>query len=469
MTPAVLLASVLLVSPASTMSPSPTPTPDIPLSEVAIGPGPAGSLVLVDSVSGPPLVTVVIAARTGSATDPKGKAGLAYLGTVLARRGAGDRDRSALDEAFDSLGAQMVVEVDPDSVRLRGNVLERHLDAFLDLLASIVLSPRFDPRELGRTRNELIAQMDEARNDDRTLCERFFDARLYGTHPYGTPVDGTPRSLRRIRREDLLRRHRQVFVGQNLVFAAAGPLDLAGFQTRLAARFGRLRRGPAPKNNTPAAPKPAAGWRVQLVDKPDRQQTQIMFGQPSISATDPDRYALALAMASFGGGAMTATLMDEVRTKRGLAYSAYMDLSLRRGPGALRGWLYTSTGRTVKTLKLVLRLYTELAQKGLPEERLPAWKQHLIGTYAAELDDPAHRLSARVAALLAGLPVDEVDRFAERIAAVTPAEINAAIARHIDPQRLAITLLATASVLKPMLLKSGVAEGAIDVVPWTSE
>jgi zinc protease len=432
------------------------------------GPGPGGSVVIVDPAPALPLVWVAVAARTGSAADPKGKEGLAAFAAELARRGAAGAPRAALDEALDGLGASLAVDVDPDSVRLVGQVLARNLDPFLDLLAQIILQPDFPPDELGRTRKELIAQLEEARNDDQVLCARFFERRLYGDHPYGNPAEGTAKSLTRIRREDIVRQHSRIFVGGNLIFGAAGGITLDDFSQRLQSRFAQLPAGPVPE--PPALPTPTRheGWRLELVDKPDRQQTQIMFGHPTLAAGDPDRIPLHLAMASFGGRGMTATLMDEVRTKRGLAYGAYMNLANRRGPGALRGWVFTSVKRTVTTLKLVLRLYRRLRKEGVPDERLRFFQSFVSGAHASDMDDPARRLDARVTAETRGLPADEVDTFADRIRAVTPAEVRAALDRHLDPENLAITLVATSSVVRPLLIRSGIAEGAIDVVPFES-
>jgi zinc protease len=432
------------------------------------GPGPAGSLVLVDQAPAVPLVWVTLAARTGSAADPKGKEGLAAFAAELARRAAAGRPRAAIDDALDGLGASLGVDVDQDSIRLEGNVLVRHLDAFLDLLADIVLRPDFPADELGRTRKELIAQLEEARNDDQALCARFFERRLYGDHPYGRPPEGTARGLSRIRREDILRQHARAFAGRTLIFAAAGGITLEDFSQRVASRFGELTPGPEPQPLELPAAAALEGWRVQLVDKPDRQQTQIMFGHPALPASHPDRLPLALALASFGGRGMTATLMDEVRTKRGLAYGAYMSLASRRGPGAVRGWVFTSVKRTVTTLKLVLRLYRRLRKQGIPEERLRFFQSFVAGAHASEMDDPARRLDARVTAETRGLPADEIDTFADRIRAVTPAEVQAALERHLDPENLAITLVATSEVVRPLLVRSGIAEGAIDVVAYDS-
>jgi zinc protease len=453
-----LLAMVLA---ASTLSAA-------PLARAAAGRGPAGSLVIVEEAPALPLVTLVVAVRTGSAADPRGQEGLADFAAELARHGAGRRSRAALDETLDGLGATLDVDVDPDSVRFVGQVLERNLDAFLALLADILLRPDFAPAELTRTRRELLAALDEARNDDRALCERFFERRLYGDHPYGHPPDGTAKSLARIGREDIAAHFRRTIVGKNLVFAASGALTLDDLRRRLEVHFGRLSTAAPPPPTAIPLPVRADGWRLQIVDKPDRQQTQIMFGHPTLPATDPDRVPLTLALASFGGRGMKATLMDEVRTKRGLAYGAYMGLGGHRGPSAVRGWVYTGTNRTVTTLKLVLRLYKKLRKDGLSPERLQFFQRFVAGSYAADMDDPSRRLAARVTAEIQGLPADEVDTFADKIRAVTPAQAAAAIERHLDPEHLAITLVGTAEVLVPLLLKSKVDEAAMDVVPFDS-
>ncbi|HEY0712443.1 MAG TPA: insulinase family protein, partial [Polyangia bacterium] len=279
----------------------------------------------------------------------------------------------------------------------------------------------------------------------------------------------TTKSLPRLKRDDLVAQHRRTFVGKNLIFAAAGGLTLEDFSERLATRFRTLRPGPAPTPPPLPEPNRPEGWRILLVDKPDRTQSQIMFGHPTLAATHPDRLALQLAIASFGGRGMNATLMDEVRTKRGLAYGAYMSLPTRRGPSALRGWVFTARARTVTTLKLVLRLFRKLRKEGLSPERLRFFQGFVAGSYSADLDDPVRRLDARVTAEISGLPPDEVDTLPARIRAITPEAVAGAIERHLDPDHLTITVLATAETLMPLLLKAKIEEGAIDVVPFDQD
>jgi zinc protease len=431
--------------------------------------GPAGSLLLVESNHSLPLVYVVVAARGGSSTDPHKHEGLTNLAAELARRGAGKRARAQLDSALDELGATLEVETDPDSVRFIGHVLARNLDPFLAILADIVVRPQLEAGELSRTVREIAAQIDESKNDDQTLCMRFFTRNLYGDHPYGGAPDGTRASLEALGVAEVAAHYRKLFVGRNLVFAGSGDVDSADFGARLDRAFTGLREGAPDKQPVLRVPVPSTGWRIQLVDKPDRQQAQIMFGHAGPPASDPDFVALEVGLAAFGGQGMTATLMDEVRTKRGLAYGAYLSLSERRGAGAIAGWVFSSNDKVVATLKLVLKLYLSFMEQGLEPARVETFKTFVVGSYASEMDVPEHRMDARLGAEMAGLPADFVDTFADRVRAVTPRQVNAAISKHVRARDLAITMVSTASTMRKLLVAAKIKDSAIDVVGWGSQ
>jgi zinc protease len=433
-------------------------------------PGPSGSMLIVESNPTIPLVHVVIASRSGSAADPRHREGLTNLAAEWARRGAGGKSREEIDVALDALGATLEVSTLPDSTRFEGEVLARNLDAYLALLADVLVRPNFSPAELERTRREVVGQIDELRNDDRALAGRFFVRNVYADHPYGHPADGIAAALEAARPEEVSGHFRRHFTGKNLVFAFSGDVEADALAAQLKRSFRSLAAAPAPEPNALELrePVPPKGWRIQLVDKPDRQQTQLLFGHPAVRATDPDFVPLTLGLAAFGGHAMNATMMTEIRRKRGLAYGAYLALAQRRGVGAATGWVFSGSDKTVTTLKLVLRLYVAFMEKGLTADEVAFFKRFLIGSHASEMDVPEHRLAARVSAEVAGLPADFVDRYPERVNAQTVATVNAAIKRRVHARDLAITMVATASVMKKLLVDAKVQESAIDIVPYDS-
>lgn len=431
-------------------------------------PGPSGSLIVVEPDAAVPLVQVAVAVRSGSGWDPHKKDGLANLAALVARRGAAGQTREQLDARIDALGATLEVRTEPDSVRFEGQVLARSLDAYLAVLADILLRPDFTAAEVSRTRREVLAEIEETRNDDDELGRRFFTRNLFGDHPYGHPPEGSRAGLERIRRDELVAHHRRHVVGPNLIFAAAGAVQTDDFAARVTRLFGAVPPSAAPGPNPLVVREPLtpSGWRIQIVDKPDRRQAHIWFGHFGVRASEPDYLPLLVAVTSFGGPGMKATLMDEVRTRRGLAYGAYMGLSQRLGRGSLSGWVSTSTEKAVTTLKMVLRLFLALGDKGIDDGRLAFAKAFLAGSRAAELDEPARRLDARLSAEIVGLPPSFVDEFPARVQAVTAAEVKAAISRRVRAKDLAITVVATADELRRRLLEAKVESSAVDVVPF---
>jgi len=431
-------------------------------------PGPAGSLVMVETNRALPLVHVVVAVRSGSGWDPHKKEGLAHLAAATARRGAAGQSRAQLDARLDALGASLDVTVDPDSTRFEGDVLAQHLDDLLAIAADVLLHPDFTPAEVARTRRDVLAQIDEGDNDDVALGARYFERNLYGDHPCGYPPEGARASLARVRREDLRAFFNQHVVGPNVILAASGDVSAQDFALAVTRHFGALPARPAPGPNPLALREPQQphGWRIQIVDKPDREQAQIFFGQLAVPATDPDYVPLLVLATSFGGRGMKATLMDEIRTKRSLAYGAYMTLSERLERGALSGWVQAATAKAVPTLKLALKLYVGLMEKGIDGDRLAFAKSFLTGALGTEMDDPSHRLDARVTAEIVGLPAGFVDDLPARIQAVTAAQLAAVVARRIHARDLAITIVATAATLRPRLLEAKIQPGAIDVIPY---
>ena len=454
---ATALSAVLVASAASGISAGPSRRP-----------GPAGSLLIVESNRSVPLVHVIVASRSGSAADPRHREGLTNLAAEWAIRGAGGRSREETDAALDALGATLEVETRPESTRLQGEVLARNLDAYLALLGDILVRPTFAAPELARTRREVIGQIEEGRNDDRDLCARYFARNLYADHPYGHPADGLAAALEAVQAEEVAAHFRRHFGGRNLVFAFSGDVDADAVTAALGRAFHGLDAGPVlPPNALELRPPvPPKGWRIQLVDKPDRQQTQLMFGHPALRAADPDYLPLTVALSAFGGRAMNSILMDQVRRKRGLAYGAYFTLEEMRGVGAARGWVFSGTDKTVPTLKLVLKLYVGFMEKGLTAEEVAFFRRFVAGTHAADMDVPEHRLDARVTAEMAGLPADFVDSYAARVQALSPADVNAAIKRHVHARDLAITMVASAAAMKARLIAAKVQESAIDVVPY---
>jgi zinc protease len=429
--------------------------------------GPSGSRILVEENHDLPIVRFSITLRTGAADDAPEDDGLANFATELMARGAAGKTRKQIDQKVDALGAALGIVTEYDGVHFDITVLREHLDDAAALLADIVLRPDFPSDEADKLRREVHSQLDEMREEDTQLARRFLSRQLFGKHPYGRTITGTDATLPRLDAARSRTFYGQAVRGPGLVFGLAGDITPEAARALVEKHFAALPAG------DPAAfgaryPEPAVrrGTRLTLVDKPERTQSQIMFAHIAPNWRDPDFDALQVATHTFGG-TFTSQLMTEVRSKRGLSYGASARLGQGRGEKAFVVNVYPSLEQTAETVALVRGLITKLAADGVPEATLTFGRDNLRESFACNLASPEDRIDLRITAELAGLPPDYIERFGERVSAVTPAQANAAVARQLRPADLEIVIVGTAAEVRPRLEKAGLLKDVtVEVVPY---
>jgi len=425
-----------------------------------------GTLVLVEESHDLPLVDFSLVLRTGSLHDPAGKEGLTRLTARMIRMGTRRMQAPAVEEAIDALGAQLSIETTPSYVRFEGSVIRRNLEPFLELVSKLVSEPAFRVADVEQVRRETIADIIEARDDDRSLAAMHFRRFLFGAHPYGRPVIGTPTTVRTITRDDVQAAYRQTYVAGNVVLGFAGDVTRAEVTRLVAARFGALAEGRGPVDAA-AEPVPVHGRRVLLVDKPERTQTQIYIGSLGTLPSDPDHFALLVANTVFGG-TFTARLMKAVRSERGWSYGAYSRLAVDRERDAFSMWTFPAAHDAVPCIQLELELLERLLRDGITADELRFAQSYLTNSYAFEIDTASDRLNQRLDVELYGLPRDYYDRYLERVRAVTLTQANAALRRRLSADDLAIVMVATASEVREGL--AGIrGVSTVDVTPFDSD
>lgn len=421
--------------------------------------------IYVEPAPAIPLVSITVAARGGAAADPGDRAGLAHHVSELAVRGAGDRDRAAIDEAFDRLGAQLAVTTRRDSFSYSATVLRRNLDAVCELLADVLAAPRFDAGEHGKLARETMADLEDLRDDDFEVAARCFNSCYAPGHPYGRPIEGDAASVAAIAALDpaeLAAVFRRQVAPDNLVIGLAGAIDAGAPAAAGVTLLDRLSGEPPPLPALEPPPLPERP-RVILVDKPERSQSQILLGHRGPRFGTVDATAMTLVEAAFGG-MFSSRLMREIRVKRGWSYGAGMRMARTRGEHWLRLSLAPSAEVTPDAIELVVSLYRELRDRGLDTDEIEMARRYVTGSAALAMATPRQRLHARITADTFGLPADHIDTFAERIAAITEADVAAAIERHVHPESLTIVAVATAERMRGPLEKLGL--GEVEVVGY---
>ncbi len=429
-----------------------------------------GGQVLLEENHDLPLIRVQLSLRAGAATDPDGKEGLCNFAAELLARGAAGKNRAELDAAFDALGSSLEISTDYDGTVFEVTVLKEKLDPVLALIADVLLRPEFSEVEAEKLQRELVAQLDELRDDDGSLARRFLQRSLYGAeHPYGRSVLGTESSIAHFDADSARAWHRASLRSDSMIFGAAGAISADEFERALTRHFSALPRvtadNPSPAIATPPDPKSPRGIHITLVDKPERTQSQIVIGEPAPAWSDPSFAALQVATCAFGG-TFTARLMNEVRSKRGLSYGAGARLGFGRGRRALVMNVFPSLEQTAETVELVLKLFHDWVKDGVTDEEVEFARGYLQRSFAFSIATPEDRLDLRAAYEIAGMPPDWLDQYVPRIGAVRPEEARRALREKLRPADLEVCIVTTAEKLLPLLRPLG--HDHIDVVSYES-
>ena len=415
----------------------------------------SGPLVIVEASPDTPLVWFDVAIRGGAAADPLGVEGLHRHAALLARRGAGSRDRAALDETFDSLGAAVDVSVSRDAVTLSGLSLSRHLDAVIELCADILAEPRLAEDEHARLLRETPQVLDEIRDDDSALATRWFDWVCSPGHPYGRTSLGTATSLARIDRGAATELWRREVVGANLVIGLAGDIDDATAARVVQRLVERIPVGARAATIEDAGGETGKrGRRVILVDKPDRTQAQLRIGHLGLRYGHPDTAALAVAEAVFGG-MFSSRLMQEIRVKRGWSYGAGCALRRSRLPHWFEIWTAAAIDVAGSAVALTLELLADYAARGPTDDEVDFARSYLVGAMPFHVATARQRMQLAVRDAVFELPAGYTSRLPEVLGQLTAADVRAACKRHLRPEDAVTVAVTTAEHAQRALSDAG--------------
>lgn len=426
-----------------------------------------GALALFEPSHDVPLVTLVLAFRSGSAADPPDKAGLARIAARMLRRGCEGLLAEQIDFRIDSIGAEMAVETSPSTVAIHAQVIARNLDALVDLLARMISAPTFPEEELGRLKRETVSEIVEARDSDRIIAQKAMQRNLFAGHPYGLNAGGTTHTVPRIERSDVIAFFRRHVVSGNLVVAFAGDVAADRVPALAARLLAGVPRGPIAAQDVPE-PTMVPGRKLVFVDKPDRTQTQILLGTLGTSPSDGDHVPLLVANAIFGG-TFTSRLMKEIRSKRGWSYGASSRAGIDRRRQAWTLWTFPAAQDVGPCLKLSIELLEQWVTGGVTGREVSFIKRYLGRSYAFDVDTATKRMHQTLDVELLGLPHDYFGSWVEHVGSVTAESASAAVKNRIDADRLLAVVVGTAAeVLEP--LRSAVpALAEVAVVPFDAE
>jgi zinc protease len=400
---------------------------------------PEGVPVLFVAAPDLPMLDVRIAFQAGSARDGD-QPGLAALTADLLDQGAGDWDANAIAERLEAVGAEMSIDAQRDmaSASLRSLTRQPALNQALETLTLVISQPRFRESDFERMRANVLTSLSRDEQDPGTLGQKAIYRRIFVDHPYATDPSGTPESVAALSREDLARFHARHYVARNAVIALVGAVTRPEAEAIAAQLTAGLAKGEPMPPLPPVQDPPTAV--LEHIAFPSTQ-THVYTGQPGMSRGDPDYFTLYVGNHILGGSGLVSLLMEEVREKRGLSYSvsSYFLPLAERGPFVAA--LSTKNEQGQSAREVLMTTIERFRTQGPTPEELTAAIKNITGGFPLRIAG-----NGKIAQYLAmigfyGLPLDYLDRFNDRISAVTAEGIRDAFQRRIDPARFATVIV----------------------------
>jgi len=399
-----------------------------------------GARVYFVAAPGLPMVDVRVVFDAGSARDGD-HPGLAHLtNDMLDQGGAGQLDANAVAARFDSLGADFSTSSHRDMaiVKLRSLTEPKLLDPALATAAEVIQHPRFAAKALARERKRALVALRNQEQSLGSLTDKTFFHAVYGDHPYGSNPLGTSASVKGVDRAALQGFYKRYYVGRNAVVAIVGDLGRDEAH-RIAERLvGGLPAGhPAP----PLPPAPILTHAVKVTRHHPSTQTHILVGQPGMRRGDPDYFPLYVGNHILGGSGFSSLILQNIRVKHGLAYSAYSYFMPMHVAGPFEMGVQTRTDQADQAYQLLMQTVKTFIAQGPTAEELKHAKENITGGFPLRLD--SNRKVAEYLAMIGfyGLPLDYLDRFNARVEAVTVTQIKDAFARRVHPDRMATVIV----------------------------
>jgi zinc protease len=456
---ALLVALVVIPLSTNAQSAAPQATPPPPAAPRPVQfPKPVektlanGLRVIVVERHGSPLVAAQLLVTNGAEVDPPELAGLSNMTADVLTKGTEKRSATQIAEAIEALGGSLDSSARWDSSRVGVNVMSAKIGPALEILSDVVRRPTFKEDEIERLRQQTLDDLTVELGQPGSIA-RYVAARVvFGDTPYGQPLAGTPQSIARIDRKDVVTYHGRFYRPDNAILVLGGDLK-DGNAFKLAQQyFGDWAKPTTPLPVLPASKLPAsAGPRVVVVDKPDAGQAAVLLARTGIQRKDPDYYQGLVANSMLSG--YSGRLNQEIRIKRGLSYGAGSTLDARREVGPFLASAQTKNQSAAEVAGLLLAEVDRLSSAAVPDTELTPRKAVVVGNFARNLET-ASGLVAQVASLaLYGISFDEINRYITNVQGIAASDVQRFAGAHLAAGNASIIVVGNAKEFLPALRK----------------
>ncbi|BAZ67300.1 MAG: insulinase family protein [Pelatocladus maniniholoensis HA4357-MV3] len=384
-----------------------------------------------------PTVTLSGYIKAGNEFDPEDKVGLASLVAENLMNGTKTRNVLAIAKTLDERGASLDFESYREGTEIQGSALAGDLPIVLHILADVVKNPTFPGKELELTRQQALTDLKEELDDPTEVAKRTFVQSVYPkTHPLHKFA--TPKTLQRIRRQDLIAFKTQHYRPDTTVLTLVGDFDPQNVRSLIEAEFGNWKiSGQAPKIEYPVVPMPNNIVRLNPI-LPGKTQAVTYMGNTGINRKDKRYYAALVLNQILGGDTLSSRLGAEIRDRQGLTYGIYSTFQVGQNIGIFLIEMQTAPEDTTRAINSTRRLLEEIHQQGVTSEELETAKRTLISNYNVSLANPDELSYKILMNKVYGLDKQELHSFVSKIASVTLKQVNQAGRELLHPDKIVV-------------------------------
>ena len=399
-----------------------------------------------------PLISITVTMRTGSWLDPAEKVGLASLtGTIMRTGGGGGLSSGQVDEELEQFAGDVGISIGRQSGSASLDVLSKDLKRGLQIFAGLIRRPAFEPARVELAKLQAIEGIRRRQDTPGSIVGREFVKLLYGAdHP--TARESSIASITRITRDDLIAFHRRTIHPNGMMLGVTGDFDKSAMLALLREVFGDWKKGEVPVLTIADVPQGQTGKPVVRFVNKETSQTHLRLGHLSIKEQDPDYVALAIANDILGGSSFRSRLFNDVRTKRGLAYS--VGSRLNSGVHDQGVWLMRAETKLPSTQEVITRFVSNMERMRtelVTDSELAEAKEAYVNSFVFSFASSSAIVGRLIELEYDGLPKDFLQQLRARVIALTREDILAAAKKHFNPDRLTIVAVGAGEALPKLL------------------
>ncbi len=393
-----------------------------------------------------PIIAMQFGLPGGAAQDPKGKEGTAYFVSGMMDEGAGDLKSEEFQERLELLAIDFSFEASRDAFTGGAKTLTKNKDEAFRLLRLALNQPRMDEDAVDRVREQISSSIKMDDEDPEKVASNAWFKRVFDGHPYANPLKGTTDSVDAITPADLKNYVHNTFAKDGLKVSVVGDITAGDLARALDEVFGDL------PDKAQLNPVPEAEWRAgasSQVIPLAVPQSVVTFGQPGPKRNDPDFMAAYILNYIIGGGGFSSTLMQEVREKRGLAYSVYTYLYPLDRAAMFLGGVATKNEAVSQSISVIQEELSRIAANGPTADELENAKRYLTGSYALRFDSSVKIANTLLWIQIEDLGMEYIDKRNSLVEAVKLDDVKRVAAQLIKPGNLIITVVGQPVGLMP--------------------